>query len=195
MIEISNSNGASSNADGASANGGNIITLDSTTNFPSSGTIVFLDSLSQLQKLTYTANDTSNERLSGTAASWTGTGTLLNDTLIEETSYSAIGSTEFIEINNSNGASSKANGAAANGVDAVVLNSTNNFPSIGTVVFLVSLSELQELAYTSNDTGANRLSGTGSSWTGTGTLLDETLVHETSYNAIGSTIFTEVAIS
>jgi len=101
----------------------------------------------------------------------------------------------MIEISNSNGASSKADGGWANGANAILLNSTNNFPSIGTVVFLDSLSELQELTYTSNDTGANRLSGTGSSWTGTGTLLDETLIHETSYNAIGSTTFTEVAIS
>lgn len=98
MIEISNSNGASSNADGASANGGNIITLDSTTNFPSSGTIVFLDSLSELQELTYTANNTGTKRLSGTASSWTGTGTLLNDAPIHEASYNAIGSTTFTEV-------------------------------------------------------------------------------------------------
>ena len=98
MIEISNSNGASSNADGTSANGGNVITLDSSDSFPTAGTIVFLDSLSQLQKLTYTANNTSNERLSGTAASWTGTGTLLNETSIYENSYSAIGSTTFTEV-------------------------------------------------------------------------------------------------
>ena len=67
----------------------------------------------------------------------------------------------MIEISNSNGASSKANGALANGENAIVLVSTVNFPSTGTVVFLDSLSELQELAYTSNVT--NRLSGTGSS--------------------------------
>lgn len=193
MIEISNSNGASSNADGALANGSNIIALDSTADFPSTGTIVFLDSLSQLQKLTYTANNTGTNRLSGAASSWTGTGTLLNDTLIEETSYSAIGSTEFIEINNSNGAESKADGGWANGADAILLNNTANFPSTGTIVFLDSLSELQELTYTVNS--ENRLVGLASSWTGTGTLLDETLVHETSYNAIGSTTFTEVAIS
>ena len=193
MIEISNSNGASSNADGALANGSNIIALDSTADFPSTGTIVFLDSLSQLQKLTYTANNTGTNRLSGAASSWTGTGTLLNDTLIEETSYSAIGSTEFIEINNSNGAASKADGGWANGADAILLNNTANFPSTGTIVFLDSLSELQELTYTVNS--ENRLVGLASSWTGTGTLLDETLVHETSYNAIGSTTFTEVAIS
>ena len=52
MIEINNSNGASSNANGTLANGSNIIALDSTADFPSTGTIVFLDSLSQLQKLT-----------------------------------------------------------------------------------------------------------------------------------------------
>ena len=193
MIEINNSNGASSNANGTLANGSNIIALDSTADFPSTGTIVFLDSLSQLQKLTYTANNTGTNRLSGAASSWTGTGTLLNDTLIEETSYSAIGSTEFIEINNSNGAESKADGGWANGADAILLNNTANFPSTGTIVFLDSLSELQELTYTVNS--ENRLVGLASSWTGTGTLLDETLVHETSYNAIGSTTFTEVAIS
>ena len=193
MIEISNSNGASSNADGALANGSNIIALDSTADFPSTGTIVFLDSLSQLQKLTYTANDTGTNRLSGAASSWTGTGTILNDTLVHETSYNAIGSTEFIEINNSNGAASKADGGWANGADAILLNNTANFPSTGTIVFLDSLSELQELTYTVNS--ENRLVGLASSWTGTGTLLDETLVHETSYNAIGSTTFTEVAIS
>ena len=193
MIEINNSNGASSNANGTLANGSNIIALDSTADFPSTGTIVFLDSLSQLQKLTYTANDTGTNRLSGAASSWTGTGTILNDTLVHETSYNAIGSTEFIEINNSNGAASKADGGWANGANAILLNSTANFPSTGTVVFLDSLSELQELTYTSNS--ENRLVGLASSWTGTGTLLDETLVHETSYNAIGSTTFTEVAIS
>jgi hypothetical protein len=101
----------------------------------------------------------------------------------------------MIEISNSNGASSKADGALANGTNAIILNSTADFPSTGTVVFLDSLSELQELAYTSNDTGANRLSGTGSSWTGTGTLLNETFIYENSYSAIGSTTFTEVTIS
>jgi len=98
MIEINNSNGASSNANGTLANGSNIITLDSTADFPSTGTIVFLDSLSQLQKLTYTANDTGTNRLSGAASSWTGTGTILNDTLVHETSYNAIGSTAFTEV-------------------------------------------------------------------------------------------------
>tara|TARA_R110000822_G_scaffold91919_8_gene211756 strand:+ start:1854 stop:2159 length:306 start_codon:yes stop_codon:yes gene_type:complete len=98
MIEISNSNGASSKANGASANGGNIITLDSTTDFPILGTIVFLDSLSELQELTYTANDTGTNRLSGTASSWTGAGTLLNETFIYEASYNAIGSTTFTEV-------------------------------------------------------------------------------------------------
>jgi hypothetical protein len=97
FIEI-NKSPTSSNADGAVANGSNVIVLDSSDSFPSSGTIVFLDSLSQLQKLTYTANDTSNERLSGTAASWTGAGTLLDGTTIYENSYDAISNTTFTEV-------------------------------------------------------------------------------------------------
>ena len=97
FIEL-NKSPTSSNADGAVANGSNVITLDSSDSFPTAGTIVFLDSLSQLQKLTYTANDTGTERLSGTAASWTGAGTLLNDTRIYENSYDAISSTTFTEV-------------------------------------------------------------------------------------------------
>lgn len=101
----------------------------------------------------------------------------------------------MIEISNSNGASSKADGALANGSNIIILNSTADFPSTGTIVFLDSLSQLQKLTYTANNTGTNRLSGAAASWTGSGTLLDETLIYETSYNAIGSTTFTEVTIS
>ena len=97
FIEI-NKSPTSNKADGAVANGSNVIILNSSDSFPSSGTIVFLDSLSQLQKLTYTANDTGTERLSGTAASWTGSGTLLNETAIYEYSYDVFGSTTFTEV-------------------------------------------------------------------------------------------------
>lgn len=101
--------------------------------------------------------------------------------------------TTFIELSNSTtGATSKASAAFANGSTYITLSATSNFPSAGTVVFIDSLSNLQELTYTANS--ADRLTGV-TAWTGSGTLLDEASVHETSYDVSGNTNFTEVSIS
>lgn len=190
FIEI-NKSPTSSNADGAVANGSNVITLDSSDSFPTAGTIVFLDSLSQLQKLTYTANNTSTERLSGTAASWTGSGTLLNDTAIYENSYDAISNTTSVEISSSQ-AVLKASTTTNNGATVVSIADANALTAAGAIIFTDSAGDSQRLLYTAVDMSGspNRLTGV-TSWTGTGNLADETNV----YQSFGNTTFTEVAIS
>jgi len=100
----------------------------------------------------------------------------------------------MVEINNSSGSSARVDGNHSNGANTVLLDDSSVFPSTGTIVFRDSLSELQELTYTVNNTGGNLISGTSSSWTGTGRLLDSTYVYEMSYPAAGSTTFSEVKI-
>ena len=85
-------------ADGNQLNGASTLILDDTDDFPATGKVVFLDSKSQLQKLNYTANNTSTDRLTVVAGDWTGTGGLGNLTIIYEIYYDVFGNTSFSEV-------------------------------------------------------------------------------------------------
>ena len=96
FIEIENS-GVQDFAVETLSNGSGVIVLDDTSLFPPSGYIVFKDTNSEMQKLTYTANNTSTNRLTVTASTWSGTGDIANLTIVYEDSYKAVGNTSFTE--------------------------------------------------------------------------------------------------
>ena len=74
-------------ADGNHGNGSTIITLNDSSAFSVSGSIIFTDSLGYVQFITYTGNSGGTERLTG-CSGWVGEGTLENNAIIYETTVS-----------------------------------------------------------------------------------------------------------
>jgi len=74
-------------ANGGVASGSSVITLDDSSGFSASGSVIFTDSLGYVQFITYTGNSGGTERLTG-CSGWVGAGTLLNDAIVYETTVS-----------------------------------------------------------------------------------------------------------
>ena len=97
----------------------------------------------------------------------------------------------FIEIYNSQ-VSNYPTDTFSNGVSAVELDSTEDFPATGKIVFLDTTSQLQELNYTANNTSTGILTVVAGDWTGTGDLHALAIVYENYYDAFGNTVSSEV---
>ena len=89
----------SSPANGTQANGVVNINIDEDSDFASSGSVIFVDSLGVTQLLAYTGKHAEEERLTGVTG-WVGTGTLLDNTVVYESISSTYDSSKSIMINN-----------------------------------------------------------------------------------------------
>ena len=89
----------SSPADGAVASGTSIITLDDSSSFAASGSVIFEDSLGKTQLLTYSGNSGGTERLTGVSG-WVGAGTLEDNTIVYESTGATYIANQASMINN-----------------------------------------------------------------------------------------------
>tara|TARA_R100000655_G_scaffold6395_1_gene18376 strand:- start:62 stop:382 length:321 start_codon:yes stop_codon:yes gene_type:complete len=86
-IEIAQSNGGQVVTASSSSNGTTSVVLADSSLLPSSGKVVFKDSNGNLQKLTFTANNTSTNKLTIDASTWLATGNLEHPAKLYEDSY------------------------------------------------------------------------------------------------------------
>ena len=86
-IEIAQSNGGQVATASGSSNGTTSVVLANSSLLPSSGKVVFKDSNGNLQKLTFTANNTSTNTLTIDASTWLATGNLEHPAKLYEDSY------------------------------------------------------------------------------------------------------------
>jgi hypothetical protein len=86
-IEITQTNGGKVSSASGSTNGSTSVVLLNSSLLPSSGKIVFKDDNGNLQKLTFTANNTSTNTLTIDASTWLSTGKLLHPTKLYEDTY------------------------------------------------------------------------------------------------------------
>ena len=97
-IEIAQSNGGQVATASGSSNGTTSVVLANSSLLPSSGKVVFKDSNGNLQKLTFTANNTSTNTLTIDASTWLATGNLDHpEKLYEDTYHPAMSTAPMTE--------------------------------------------------------------------------------------------------